>query len=94
LADLEYLFKTVNGSGAEKGKDWANLLGRKTADIGFIQPILVAMQLGPSAESLSYVGWISSLNVNHIAFTESMIPIRTMVTINFTAMTGTGIVNG
>lgn len=93
LADLEYLFKTVNGAGAAEKKDWSNLLGRKTADIGFIQPILVAMQLGPSADSLSYVGWISSLNVNHVAFTESMIPIRTMVTINFTAMTGTGLVN-
>jgi hypothetical protein len=94
LADLEYLFKTINGAGAGKEKDWVNLLGRKTADIGFLQPVLVAMQLGPTVDSLSYVGWINSLSVNHVAFTESMIPIRTMVTITMQTMTGTGIANG
>jgi hypothetical protein len=94
LADLEYLFKTINGAGAGKEKDWVNLLGRKTADIGFLQPVLVGMQLGPTIDSLSYVGWINSLNVNHVAFTESMIPIRTMVTITMQTMTGTGIANG
>jgi hypothetical protein len=94
LADLEYLFKTINGAGAGKEKDWVNLLGRKTADIGFLQPVLVGMQLGPTIDSLSYVGWITSLSVNHVAFTESMIPIRTMVTINMQTMTGTGIANG
>lgn len=94
LADLEYLFKTINGAGAAEKKDWTNLLGRKTADIGFLQPILVAMQLGPTVDSLSYVGWINSLSVNHVAFTESMIPIRTMVTLNMQTMTGTGIANG
>jgi hypothetical protein len=93
LADLEYLFKAINGSGAEGSKDWSNLLGRKTADIGFLQPVLLGMQLGPTVDSLSYVGWITSLSVNHVAFTESMIPIRSIVTINMQTMTGTGLAN-
>jgi hypothetical protein len=93
LADLEYLFKAINGSGAEGSKDWTNLLGRKTADIGFLQPVLLGMQLGPTVDSLSYVGWITSLSVNHVAFTESMIPIRSVVTINMQTMTGTGLAN-
>lgn len=94
LADLEYLFKTLNGDGLSEKENWTNLLGRKTADIGYIQPILVALQLGPSLESLSYVGWVDSVSITHLAFTETMIPIRTSVALTFRAMTGTGIING
>lgn len=94
MHDLEYLFRTVNGNGAAKNTDWTNLLGRKTADIGFIQPILVGLQLGPDLDNLSYVGWIDSINIVHMAFTETMIPIRSQVSIAFRTMTGTGLVNG
>lgn len=90
LHDLEYLFKTVNGSGIGEDGDWANLLGRKTADIGFLQPTLLGIQLGPSLQnSLSYVGWINTLNINHVAFNQSMVPIRTQVSMGIRCFTGT-----
>lgn len=88
-ADLEYLFKTLNGSGTEK--DWANLIGKPTADIGFIQPAIIALQLGPTMDSLSYVGWVDSLSLNHVSFTESMIPLRTEVNFSMRTITGTSI---
>lgn len=91
-ADLEYLFKTLNGSGSQTS-EWTNLLGKKTADIGFIQPAIIAMQLGPTIDSLSYVGWVSGLSVNHVSFTETMIPIRTEVSFTMNAVTGSGISN-
>lgn len=94
LYDLEYLFKTLNGSGLNDKENWKNLLGRETADIGYIQPVLVGMQLGPSIENLSYVGWIDAISINHVAFTETMVPIRSTVSITFRAMTGNGLVNG
>lgn len=92
LHDLEYLFKTVNGSGLGETGDWANLLGRKTADIGFLQPTLLGIQLGPTGQSLSYVGWINSLNVNHIAFNQAMVPIRTQVAMGIRCFTGSQVI--
>ncbi|CAB4174303.1 hypothetical protein UFOVP965_32 [uncultured Caudovirales phage] len=89
MADIEYLFRTVNTSGPGKNQ-WANLLGKPTADIGYIQPSIIAMQLGPDINSISYVGWINSLQVTHTAFTEQMIPIRSSVSISIQCVTGTG----
>jgi hypothetical protein len=85
-ADLEYLFKTLNGSGSDK--DWTNLIGKPTADIGFIQPAIIAIQLGPTMDSLSYVGWVESLSISHISFTESMIPLRTEINFSMRTITG------
>ena len=95
LHDLEYLFKTVNGStaGGSVG-DWANLLGRKTADIGFLQPTLLGIQLGPTGQSLSYVGWLNSININHIAFNQAMVPIRTQVAMGIRCFTGVQVIGG
>lgn len=95
LHDLEYLFKTVNGStaGGDVG-DWANLLGRTTADIGFLQPTLLGIQLGPTGQSLSYVGWLNSININHIAFNQAMVPIRTQVAMGIRCFTGVQVIGG
>jgi hypothetical protein len=82
MADVEYIYKMINGSG-QKGKVWANGLGRQTADLAFLSPTAIALKLGPNPDSLSYVGWIESLNVNHTMFTEDMIPIHTEVTVTF-----------
>lgn len=92
LHDLEYLFKTVNGSGIGEKGDWANLLGRKTADIGFLQPTLLGIQLGPTGQSLSYVGWINSLSVNHVAFNQAMVPIRTQLSMGIRCFTANQVV--
>lgn len=89
MADLEYLYKAVNGDSVNGG--WYNLLGKQTADIGFLLPNLLAVQLGPTLDSMSYVGWITSLSVTHTDFTENMIPVRTQVTINMDCFAGQGL---
>ena len=89
MADIEYLYKAING-GADTG-GWYNLLGKETADIGFLLPNLLAVQLGPTIDSLSYVGWVTSLSVTHTDFTENMIPIRSQVTINMDCFSGQGL---
>jgi hypothetical protein len=91
MADLEYLFKTINGSAEDASKSFTSLLGKKTSNIGYLQPSLLAFQFGPSLDNLSWVGWIESLSINHIMFTENMIPLRTEVSISVAAFTGTGV---
>lgn len=94
MADLEYLFRAINGTFGANGvisTEWSNLLGKKTANIGYLQPSLMAFQFGPTLDNLSWVGWISSLSLNHIMFTENMIPLRTEVSIAVEAFTGSGV---
>lgn len=89
--DVEYLFKTVNGQGVIKAdgqQEWHNLLDRPTADLSYLQPSIVAVQFGPNTKSLSYVGWITNLQISHLAFTEDMIPLRTTVQVNMAILSG------
>ena len=91
MADLEYLFKAINGAGIG-GKTWKNLLGKETADMGYLQPTLLAFEFGPPEKgTLSYVGWITNLSINHVAFTERMVPIRTNVQVSVDCFAGTSI---
>jgi hypothetical protein len=88
LHDLEYLFRAINGSGNGSGdnKTWHNALNRETADIGFLAPNAIALQLGPDAtNNLSYVGWIDSLAIKHSVFNKDMIPLHTEVSVTFNA---------
>jgi hypothetical protein len=93
MADLEYLFKAINGSG-NGTLQWTNLLGKPTANVGYLSPTLLGIQLGPTLNNLSYVGWISNLSLNHTAFTENMIPIRTEVSIAIQCFAGSGLTSG
>jgi hypothetical protein len=70
-ADLEYLYRTVNGSG------WKGIGGRDTSNIGYLMPALIRIDLGQQ----KFVGVVSSVSVNHLAFTRDMVPIRTDVDI-------------
>lgn len=82
IADIEYLYKAINGPG------WVNQAsGIKTSDIGFLSPTLLRIEIGP----LSYLGYVSNLNVNHIGFSKGMIPIRTDVVIQFNLMATAGL---
>jgi hypothetical protein len=67
-ADLEFLYRTINGDGY-------SLLGVDTSNIAFLRPTIVRIDLGPQR----LVGMIQTVNVNHLAFTREMIPIRTDV---------------
>lgn len=80
VADLEYLYKAVNGDG------WVNAAGRPTSDIGYLAATLLRVDIGP----LSYIGYILSLNVNHIAFNQDMTPIRTDVSVSMNLMASAG----
>ena len=93
MADLEYLFKAINGSG-NGTLEWTNLLGKKTANVGYLAPTLLGIQLGPTLDNLSYVGWASNIGINHTAFTEDMIPIRTEVSISIQCFAGSGLQSG
>jgi hypothetical protein len=92
MADLEYLFKCINGSGTNAG-GWTTLLNKETSNIGFLAPNLLAIRLGPSTkESLSYVGWATSLSINHTMFTEEMIPLRTTVSFSIDCFAGSTLI--
>ena len=85
-ADIEYLYKTVNGSG------WKGIGGRDTSNIGYLMPALIRLDLG----NQKFVGVVSSIGVNHLAFTRDLVPIRTDVSItvdlraNIQPLTNTG----
>jgi hypothetical protein len=93
MADLEYLFKAINSSG-NGNLEWSTLLGKKTANVGYLAPTLLGIQLGPTIDNLSYVGWASSISITHTAFTETMIPIRTEVSIAIQCFAGSGLTSG
>jgi hypothetical protein len=83
IADIEYLYKAINGPG------WKNqATGRDSSDIGFLSPTLLRIDIGP----LSYLGYVNNISVNHIAFSKSMIPIRTDVSLQFNLMATAGLV--
>jgi hypothetical protein len=99
MADLEYIYKMVNGSGAAAGGGadatyWTNALGKKTADVAFLRATPIAIQFGPSIHNLSYVGYITSLSVNHTMFTQDMIPLHTEVSVTMNGFSKTTLVSG
>ena len=81
LADIEYLYTAINGPG------WKSVSGRKTGDIGYLSATLLRIDIGP----LSYVGYVNSLSVNHIGFSQDMTPIRTDVQVSVNLMASAGI---
>ena len=82
IADLEYLYKAINGPG------WTNqATGKNTSDIGFLSPTLLRIDIGP----LSYLGYVNNLSVNHLAFSKGMVPIRTDVSLQFNLMATAGL---
>ena len=89
MADIEFIYKMINGSGRSDSSRtnlvWVNALNRETADLSFLSPTAIALQLGPNPDSLSYVGWVESLSINHTMFTEDMIPIHSEITMSFNA---------
>lgn len=88
LADVEFLYQTINGPNANYMKGgWKNSLGRVTSDIGFLSATLVKIEIGP----LNYLGYINAISVNHLAFTQDMKPIRTDVSIQANLLASVGL---
>jgi hypothetical protein len=91
LADIEYLYMAINGPGpggsASAADHWKNGRGIITADIGFLMPTLLNIDVGP----LSYIGYVTSMGVNHTMFTQDMIPIQSTVQISFNLLATAGL---
>ncbi len=88
LHDIEFLYQTVNGPNANYMKGgWKNSLGRVTSDIGFLSATLVKFEIGP----LNYLGYITAISVQHLAFTQDMKPIRSDVSIQANLLASVGI---
>ena len=81
LADIEYIYKAVNGP------NWKSISGRDTSDIGYLSATLLRVDIGPS----SYVGYINSLTINHISFSQDMTPMRSDVQISMNLMASAGL---
>ncbi len=73
MYDLDFLFKTING---EMGGYKSPLRGIKTGDVGWLNGIAVEVHLG---RKLRYLARITNISVNHIQFTENMVPTLTTV---------------
>lgn len=83
IADIEYLYRAINGPGpGGAGSEWMNGRGIKTADIGWLMPTLLHVDVGP----LSYDGYVTALQVNHLSFTPNMTPIRSDLTISLNVL--------
>jgi hypothetical protein len=83
LADIEFLYKTVNGGNLK------NSANQETSDIGIIIPTLVRVDIGPYTQ----IGIIQSLATTHTMFTQNMIPIQSSVTINLQVLSAYGFGN-
>lgn len=91
LADIEYLYMAINGPGpggtSSANDHWKNGRGIITADIGFLMPTLLNIDVGP----LSYIGYVTSMSVNHTMFTQDMIPIQSTVNISLNLLATAGL---
>ena len=83
LADIEFLYKTINGD------NLLNSANQSTSDIGIIIPTLVRVDIGPYTQ----VGIIQSLAVKHLMFTQDMTPILSTVDINLQVLSAYGFGN-
>jgi hypothetical protein len=86
IADVEYLYRAINGPGTGDTL-WTNRRGIQTADIGFLMPTLLNIDIGP----LAYKGYVTSLGVQHMRFTPDMIPISTNVSIQLNVLATAGL---
>jgi hypothetical protein len=87
IADIEFLYRAINGAGPGDGQLWQSPRGIATADIGFLQPTLLNIDIGP----LSYQGYVTSMSVTHLAFTQDMTPIRSDVQISLNLLATAGL---
>ena len=73
MYDLDFLFKTING---DMGGYKSPLRGVTTGDVGWLNGIAVEVHLG---RKLRYLARVTNISVNHVQFTENMVPTLTTV---------------
>lgn len=74
--DLEFLYRTINGE-PQLGPS----MSAPTADFGYLAAIPIWVRFH---DNLRYKGVISNISVNHVMFSEKMIPVLTEVSLSFT----------
>jgi hypothetical protein len=87
--DLEFLYRCLNGDPEENtmlldenyGANIGHKEYRRSSDIGYITGIPLWMYLGPN---LRYFGSVTGLNVTHKIFDLNMVPMLTVVSVDFT----------
>lgn len=82
--DIEYLYRIVNGDPRPN-----SILGYHSADMGVLLWRPVEFHLGP----FKYMSVITSLSINHILFTPTMVPTFTTVSLGFLRFPGDYMVN-
>jgi hypothetical protein len=76
--DLEYLYRVVNGAPGKTTLVTDSTL--LTSDYGYITGMPVWIQIH---DNMRYRGSLSSIEVSHVIFTESMIPTLSVVKLSF-----------
>lgn len=74
MYDLDYLFKTLLGYTMP-----SQLRNEETADMGYLGAQPVELHLG---KGMRYLVFVNSVNVHHVLFNESMVPLFTTVDIS------------
>jgi hypothetical protein len=91
MYDMEFLFRTLLGYAYDsflgRGMSW----DKKTSDLGWLGGKPVEIHLG---KSLRYLGRIASLSIDHVLFTERMVPTFSEVTIGITRLPDIGAPQG
>lgn len=73
MYDLDFLFKAING---DMGGYKSPLRGIETGDVGWLNGIAVEVHMG---RKLRYLARVTNISVNHVQFTENMVPTLTTV---------------
>jgi hypothetical protein len=73
MYDLDFLFKAING---DMGGYKSPLRGVTTGDVGWLNGIAVEVHMG---RKLRYLARVTNISVNHVQFTENMVPTLTTV---------------
>ena len=73
MYDLDFLFKAING---DMGGYKSPLRGIKTGDVGWLNGIAVEVHMG---RKLRYLARVTNISINHVQFTENMVPTLTTV---------------
>lgn len=76
--DLEFLYRVLNGDPGRTAL--LSYSGGQTADFGYITGTPCWFHLH---DNMRYYGSMSSVSVNHMIFTESMVPVMSVVTLDF-----------
>jgi len=73
MYDLDFLFKAING---DMGGYKSPLRGVTTGDVGWLNGIAVEVHMG---RKLRYLARVTNISINHVQFTENMVPTLTTV---------------